>query len=679
MEYPLVSVIISTFNREEKLKRAIKSALSQTYPNIEVIVVGDGKDQLKNITPSWHTGKGNLSLYTIPHFGNDTRPKNYGILQSRGKYIAFCDDDNEFLSDHVMALYREMEKHHASIVYGDRLVIDDKGEPLGTGVVSDFNQGLLFLRNFIDTSDVLVSRDALFDVGGWDERYIKYVDWNLWVRLCKAGYNFSHVSKVLTNYYVSKKSKSGKANDMIIEDSPIGRSVEWTPKWNPFELEIRLPYLNKKPIPKVAVWTLTMNRLFYTKVMHASLLKSGYDFDWVVVDNGSTDGTVEWLKKIKPAGSLKNIHLILNTKNNGISKGSNQAIDYIQSQGYDYNIKVDNDAEILTKDWLDKLLNVFIAHDKMVLSPRVEGLVDNIGGPPRLVYKRIRGHLLGITPHIGGIFVMAHKSAYMGFRWDEEDPLHGMQDMIFTQAMKKKDFICAYVEDMQVTHQETTTGQKERYPEYFENRIYQRTHSIQKEDPNSKDHWNSVYKDEGTDDPNFRNDIESFDKIISKLKEGSILDIGCGNGYFLKYAFSKGWNHLFGIDLSSEGIHTACLRVPMANFLVQKAEKMTFSDKVFDNTVSTQFLEHVENPDEVLKEIARVTKIKTLHIIPYKDDLPSTEHVQEYDEKSITILFEKYFERVHVEVFTHSERKKYTKEETIHSKLLFVEAYAKSV
>jgi glycosyltransferase involved in cell wall biosynthesis len=480
----MVSVIMSCFNKSDKTERAIESVLAQTYKDWELICVNDAStDNTKELLDSYAKKDKRIRvIHREKNFGNDTQPKNDGVKASKGEYISFLDNDNEFSSDHLMILVKEMEKQPADVIYGDRMVLsDDKDIDItpGVGIASDFKPGLLFERNFIDTSDVLIKREALFLVGGWDERYEKYVDWNLWVRMCKANCTFRHVPKVITNYYLSKSMKSMRVKDEVGK-VPFGKTLPegvFRPKWDGYELEIVLPFLGPVHKPKVAVFTLTKNRFGYTKRMYEKLEHSGYGFDWFIVDNGSTDGSLEWLRKLKPTKNIEKVTLIENKQNKGISISSNQALDAI-GKDYDFIVKIDNDCEINTSSWLARMLYIFEAHWQIVLSPYVEGLLDNPGGAPRVGYKQLRKHLIGVTRHIGGIFTMTHKSAYDGFRWDEKDFLHSLQDVEFTQDVQKKGYLCGYVEDMKCAHMDTTEGQKKAYPEYFEERKYERTHTV---------------------------------------------------------------------------------------------------------------------------------------------------------------------------------------------------------
>lgn len=95
-----VSVVISTFNRFNFLLKAIESAKSQTYKNIEIIVVNDGSTQKEYYEHKWedddkvkivHLEKNTKELFGFPCPGY---VRNKGIENSTGKYVAFCDDDD---------------------------------------------------------------------------------------------------------------------------------------------------------------------------------------------------------------------------------------------------------------------------------------------------------------------------------------------------------------------------------------------------------------------------------------------------------------------------------------------------------------------------------------------------------------------------------------------------------
>lgn len=471
-----VSVILTTHNgRKDACKRAIESVLAQSYQDFELIVVDDGsKDGTDKMVASFKDSR-IVYIKRKKCFGNDTQPKNDGIKAAKGYYIGFLDSDNTYRLDHLAALVKHIKNY--DLVYGDRFVRSE--EKVGVGVSQTFSATALLSRNYIDTSDVLVKKTVLEYVGGWDERYGKYVDWNLWLRIAKAGFRFKHVPLVLTEYHQTKDAKSftklTKAETEYIEAN--GTPCPNIPDWDAHELEIRLPFLGDITEPRVAIFTLTYDRLDYTKRMIESLHKTaGYAFDHYIIDNGSRDGTKKWLEENR----RKFVGLIDFPDNKGISISSNTALDEImiganigmkRGQNY-YNlvVKVDNDALFITHGWLKRMVEIWKVNHLLAMSPYPQGLVDSPGGAPRVAYGQILGELVGMTQHLGGLVHCVSSKAYEHFRWDEDQPLHGVQDLEFSQYLTNSGYQMCYLENYFVEHMDGTDGQKEKYPAYFNRR-----------------------------------------------------------------------------------------------------------------------------------------------------------------------------------------------------------------
>lgn len=466
---PTISVIVSTYNRVKMLERAIQSILKQTFKDFEIIIVDDASTDKTEKYCDKLTKKYDFIRYIkrSANHGKHGKPKNDGIKAAKGTYVCFLDDDNEYLIDHLQALYNEITRNiEIDIVYGDRWVIREENHKEKTkGISSDFNTNLLKQRNYIDTSDFLTKKSVLVSVGGWDEELNKFADWNLFVRLAKYGYRFLHVPKLLTNYYVHEGMNQFKHH------SPINQATGGlAPTFNPDLVPIwanQTTFGPEKAL-RVAIFTLTHDRLEYTKRTLDSLKEfANYPYDHFIIDNKSIDGTVEWLEKNRDKYRIK--RLIKNEQNVGISKGSNQALDAI-GDDYDVIIKMDNDCEIQTPDFISSIVDVFRRNKRIVISPNVEGLIDNAGGPPRFADGHIGNYLFGFVRHLGGICCAAPREAYTQFRWANEDFLHGMQDTIFSQYCLKAGYAMAYFENLRVMHIDSTYGQKEKYPEYFERR-----------------------------------------------------------------------------------------------------------------------------------------------------------------------------------------------------------------
>lgn len=111
---------------------------------------------------------------------------------------------------------------------------------------------------------------------------------------------------------------------------------------------------------KLSIITLTYNHLDYTKKFIESLYKYTKDFELIIVDNGSTDGTREYLK------TLSGIKLILNDNNLGFSKGNNQGLEIAEGEYIGF---LNNDI-LLYPNWFEELEKVFQKENVGFVSPR---------------------------------------------------------------------------------------------------------------------------------------------------------------------------------------------------------------------------------------------------------------------------------------------------------------------
>ena len=208
---------------------------------------------------------------------------------------------------------------------------------------------------------------------------------------------------------------------------------------------------------RVAVLTLTRDRLDYTKHCFQRLHDlAGCDFDHFVLDNGSQDGTQEWLRNEYVPWWLD-----LHQENIGISRGLNALLDVVD--GYDVVVKFDNDCELIVPDTLKVACEVAMTGD-WIVSPHIQGLNEP---PPVQQQAEVLGCRVGIPPLIGGIFMAAPGSVFNSYRHDEANPLWGMDDVNLCGWWKSQGKQIGYLIDYPAFHYETTQGQRERYPDYF--------------------------------------------------------------------------------------------------------------------------------------------------------------------------------------------------------------------
>lgn len=460
-----LSIITSTYNRAGYfLPRAIKSVLRQDLDDFEYLIIDDcSTDNTEEVVKSFKDDR--IRYIKLPkNFGSDTRPKNVGLKEAKGEYVCFLDDDCAYRLGALRILSRELDKGEADVVYGD-MWLTGEIEPQ-IGIAHNFDAQFLLMRNYIDTSEAMLRKDWAFKVGGWDERLPKFVDWNFWVRLMKAGARFQRMPYLVIDYTVHKDTKSAKVETRTYYHPQFGTLFE--PTFDPPGCYWWVPYLGTpEPQPKVAIFTLTYDRLDFTQNMLKSMTATAdYPFDWFVVDNGSQDKTPGWLKKKEWA------KVYLSDKNLGISGGSNKALEMIELGDYQIIGKVDNDCEFQTKGWLKDIIDLWKRNRMLYISPYPEGLIANPGGGARVGYAEIGPYFIEVSQHLGGLCAFVDSEAYKGFRWNDKF-LHGNQDSEASLTFRKKGYMPLYLPRHRVMH--NTDLQMRTLPDYFERRKVEKT------------------------------------------------------------------------------------------------------------------------------------------------------------------------------------------------------------
>lgn len=211
----LVSVVVPTYKRIESLKETVGSILSQTYSDLEVIVVSDGlQDNLKEALTKFNDER--LSYYEIVHSGRPAVPRNFGIAKARGEYICFCDDDDSWLPDKIKMQVEYLNKNidvrlvfcafkiESSDIEHNNKVIGPK-----TTDVSKYAYEKLLNYDFITSSSVMVRFSVFNSIGGFDENpnMAAAEDWDFWLRISRE-YKIAFIPKVLGIYKATPLSLS---------------------------------------------------------------------------------------------------------------------------------------------------------------------------------------------------------------------------------------------------------------------------------------------------------------------------------------------------------------------------------------------------------------------------------------------------------------------------------------
>lgn len=207
----LVSVVIPTFNRPfEVLERAIQSVQSQTYSNIEVIVVDDNGDKQPALSETIKNGLEKCrGVIYIRHDVNKgaCAARNTGILHSHGTFVAFLDDDDFWDREKIEKQVENFDEDVGLVYCGISFFFEKGNKTINKRAVTKKHpvKSLLF-KNYIGTTSCgVVRKSVALSVGGFDTGLKSGQDLDFWIRVASVS-KIKEVPDCLVKYTLYSKN-----------------------------------------------------------------------------------------------------------------------------------------------------------------------------------------------------------------------------------------------------------------------------------------------------------------------------------------------------------------------------------------------------------------------------------------------------------------------------------------
>ena len=205
---PRVTIVASSLNSARYLPEMIESVLVQDYPNLELFIQ-DGGSQDGTLELLQHYP---IRWASEPDKGI-SQALNRAIQAAHGEIIGFTSSDDKLQAGAVAIAVETFQAYPKTVlVYGDCYLSNESGRPYKLWKSRPFDLDQLFWGDYIPFQTTYVRRQALLDVGGFDETMRAGQDIDLWVRLggLYPAESFQYVSKVLGNYRYRFNSFGGK-------------------------------------------------------------------------------------------------------------------------------------------------------------------------------------------------------------------------------------------------------------------------------------------------------------------------------------------------------------------------------------------------------------------------------------------------------------------------------------
>lgn len=201
----LISIVIPTYGRTEKLRKAINSVLSQTYSNLEVIIVDDNKDLLikeNNVHLISEIGDHRVKYIDLNGNVGAAKARNTGIMNASGYFIAFLDDDDVWAKTKLMKqiiVFNEAKVPNIGVVYCEVSLVKKQREfAVIKTYQNDFSIQNQFFTNVCSTSTIMTKRSVLDEIGYFDD--VKSgQDFLLNLKILSKGYSYIGVREKLVS------------------------------------------------------------------------------------------------------------------------------------------------------------------------------------------------------------------------------------------------------------------------------------------------------------------------------------------------------------------------------------------------------------------------------------------------------------------------------------------------
>ncbi|WP_113924635.1 glycosyltransferase [Cognataquiflexum aquatile] len=219
IDYPLVSIVFTSYNHREYLRQALDSLVNQTYPMLEIIIVDDcSTDGSQEILKEYESFSNVIIKFNSKNSGSYVKSTNFGASFAKGEYIIFAQCDDYAEPNQIELLLNVFEENQSvGVVFSKSYLVDEDGKifsddfwgreksfkmdikdnPLIQGI--KMKEYLSFSCVIPNLSAALIKRELFEKVNGLSEQYLVVADWELWLNLTEIS-DFYYVNKPL-NYF----------------------------------------------------------------------------------------------------------------------------------------------------------------------------------------------------------------------------------------------------------------------------------------------------------------------------------------------------------------------------------------------------------------------------------------------------------------------------------------------
>lgn len=240
MQTPLITVGIPSYNHAKFLAKCLESVITQTYYNLEVIIVDNySTDDTDSILSSFRDPR--ISIVKVNNGGSIGKSRNAVLNKSRGEWIAFLDSDDWWMEDKLKRC-ADFFQVGIDLIYHDLIVVDERKDRFKSTSIRSRSlknpvfKDLIIKGNTIATSSVVVRNTILSKVNGMSESKEMFglEDFNTWLKISQITEGFRHIPENL-GFYRMHNNNVSLAEKFI---RPTAAFIEFLPLLSKKEISV---------------------------------------------------------------------------------------------------------------------------------------------------------------------------------------------------------------------------------------------------------------------------------------------------------------------------------------------------------------------------------------------------------------------------------------------------------
>ncbi|TRV70288.1 MAG: glycosyltransferase, partial [Microcystis panniformis Mp_MB_F_20051200_S6D] len=241
-EFPKIAIVTPSFQHGAYIADTIESVLSQQYPNLFYHVQdGGSSDETLSILSRYD---GRLTFVSEKDDGQSDAI-NRGFASTDGEVMAYLNSDDLLLPGSLQTVGSFFAQNpHVDVVYGDRIVINERGEEIGVWRLPPHSNDVLSWADYVPQETLFWRRSAWQRAGGYIDTSFRFaMDWDLLVRMRDSGARFAHIPRFLGAFRVHSTQKTSALLSTIGHDEMQRirtRTVGYTPDHRQIKEGIRM-------------------------------------------------------------------------------------------------------------------------------------------------------------------------------------------------------------------------------------------------------------------------------------------------------------------------------------------------------------------------------------------------------------------------------------------------------